>query len=620
MYLFSIHIRNWFICVCLIVYSGETIYAQSKTQPSSDSSFFLAHKKGLLGKIGKSLSVNAAPPALPARGVIKNESAFNQYKGKIIRNIHIQKLGFNRSVNDTSRNDRNVFNDIGDALHPSTATKVILNNLFFSAGDTLYPYLLADNERYLRNLSYLQDARISIQEDPDSKDSVDVIILCKDVFPVGGSLDEGTEKSASFELNDDNLLGTANRIQIKNFFDATRNPKYGLGFEFMKRNLGGSFLNLTIGYENEAPAFNSGRREEKALYLRGDLPLVSPYHEWTGAFEIADHYTQNVYLSDSLYKANYQYSYKNYDGWIGYNIGARKQLQQNFKSRLKRLIALRLVDKNFSVLPQYFQNNYQINYNNLTAALGSYTIFEQDFYHTNFIYGFGRNEDVPEGFSIAFTGGWTSINHVSRPYIGFDYQRNYFSNKNNYFNYAIRFGTYYNNGRLEDISGLTSLEYFTKLRKLGNSRWFLRHFISGSVTQLAHTYLNQPLLLSSDYGIPQLPNPNFLASTRATINGSSVFYNTWKLVGFSFAPFSFANFTYLKTQGKDFQTGDIFMAIGGGVRTRNENLVFGTIELKAYYYPRTTTNTNQWNITVNSNIIFKYNSQLINRPDFIKVN
>ena len=100
----------------------------------------------------------------------------------------------------------------------------------------------------------------------------------------------------------------------------------------------------------------------------------------------------------------------------------------------------------------------------------------------------------------------------------------------------------------------------------------------------------------------------------------SVFYNTWKLVGFSFAPFSFANFTYLKTQGKDFQTGDIFMAIGGGVRTRNENLVFGTIELKAYYYPRTTTNTNQWNITVNSNIIFKYNSQLINRPDFIKVN
>lgn len=211
MYLFSIHIKIWFICVFLIAYSGETIYAQSKIQPAADSSFFLAHKKGLLGKIGKSLSVNAAPPALPARGVIKNETVFNQYKGKIIRNIRIQKLGFNKSVNDTSRFDRNIFNDIGDALHPSTATKVILNNLFFSAGDTLYPYLLADNERYLRNLSYLQDARISIQEDPGSKDSVDVIILCKDVFPVGGSLDEGTEKSASFELNDDNLLGTANR-------------------------------------------------------------------------------------------------------------------------------------------------------------------------------------------------------------------------------------------------------------------------------------------------------------------------------------------------------------------------------------------------------------------------
>jgi len=159
------------------------------------------------------------------------------------------------------------------------------------------------------------------------------------------------------------------------------------------------------------------------------------------------------------------------------------------------------------------------------------------------------------------------------------------------------------------------------LRKLGNSKWYLRHFLSGSITQLVNTVLNDPLRLASDYGIPQLNNPDIKASTRFTINGESVFYNTWKFVGFSFAPFVFANATYLKTIGGPVNAGDIYTTVGGGVRTRNENLVFGTIELKAYYYPRTTyLNTNPWNITINTDLRFKYVSQLIKRPDFVVVN
>ena len=596
------------------------ITASAQTKEPADTAFFLAHKKGLLGKIGKSLSINVPEPILPQRGVVKSETIFNQYRGKIIRHVTIQKLGFNKSVNDTIRTVKNIFNDIGDMLHPSTASKVIRNNLFFNSGDTLYPFLMADNETFLRTLTYLQDARITVRQVEGAADSVDVVILCKDVFPVGGSMDAGSPNTASFEVNDDNLLGSGNRIQIKNYYDANRRPDYGVGFEFLKRNIAGSFLNVAVGYENEAPAFNSGLREEKALYIRGDLPLVSPYHKWTGAFEIANHFTENAYLPDSLYQSDFRYRFGILDGWLGYNIGAGKQLQQNFKSRLKKLIAVRIAHRDFDEVPSIYQTNYKIDYSNLTTILSSYTIFEQDYYHTNFLYGFGRNEDVPEGFSLGFTGGWSNRNNVSRPYIGFDYQRNYFSNRSNYLNYGLHTGIYYDHGRLEDISVLTSIEYFTKLRKLGNSRWFLRHFLSGSITQLVKTVQNDPLRLSSDFGIPQLNNPDLRASTRITFNGSSVFYNTWKLVGFSFAPFTFSNVSYLKTIGSSISTGDIYTAIGGGVRTRNENLVFGTIELKAYYYPRVTGSMSQWNVTVNTDIRFRYTSQLIKRPDFVVVN
>jgi hypothetical protein len=78
--------------------------------------------------------------------------------------------------------------------------------------------------------------------------------------------------------------------------------------------------------------------------------------------------------------------------------------------------------------------------------------------------------------------------------------------------------------------------------------------------------------------------------------------------------------SYLKTIGQNVKTGDIYAALGGGARTRNENLVFGTIELKAYYYPRITGTMSQFNITLNTDLRFRYISQLIKRPDFVVVN
>ena len=618
MHLPLLNIRNKIVWLLLTCFISGTVCSQENV--SADTVFFLAHKKGLLGKIGRSLSVNISDPLLPTEGAVKNEAVFNPYRGKIIRQIVVQKVGFTKSVNDTARVDKNIFSEIGDALHPTTGQKVILNNLFFSPGDSLYPYLMADNERFLRELSYLQDARITINTNTGNADSVDVVIICKDVFPIGGSLEEGTEKMASFEVNDDNILGTGNRIQIRNIFDSDRKPHYGIGFEALKRNVAGSFINLALGYRNEAPTFNSGRREEKNVYLQGELPLVSPYHVWTGAFEIAQHFTENGYWNDSIYASDLKYRYHIFDGWIGYNIGARKQLEQNFKSRFKKLIAIRGVKRTFQDVPDLFKNNYNIAYSDLTSVLASFTIFEQDYYHTKFLYGFGRNEDVPEGFRLSLIGGWTNRNRISRPYLGIDYQRNYFSNKKNYLNYNLRLGAYYNNGRVEDISFLTSLDYFTKLRRLGHSSWYVRHFLSGSITQLKNTVLNDPLRLYSDFGIPQLNEPNLKASTRLTFNCESVFYNTWKLVGFSFAPFAYTNITYLKPIGAPLATSDLYSAVGGGIRTRNENLVFGTMELKAYYYPRTTLSMSPWNITFNTDLRFRYVSQLIKKPDFAVVN
>ncbi len=604
---------------CLFIGLAIPMNVSAQTKEKSDS-FFLAQKKGLWGKIGKSISISSKDQPSIEDGVKKNEASFIKFKGKVIHSIIVEKLDFSRTVNDTSRSTKNFFNDIGNKLHPNTSEKVIKNNLFFSEGDTLYPALIADNERFLRDISYLQDAKILIRNTENTKDRVDVIIICKDVFPVGGSADFGSEKLINFEVNDDNLAGTGDRVAFKNMIDLDRTPHYGASIEYLRRNIMGSFINVDLGYSNIEPAFNSGRKEESAIYVKADLPLVSPYSTWTGGFESSLRFTRNNYISDSVYASDFKYTYRLFDSWVGYNIGAKAYISDRYQNRKKHLLALRSVYRHFNDIPNINKTIYNSLYSNLTSVLASISVFEQDYYHTNFIYGFGRNEDVPEGFSMSLTAGWTNKNNFSRPYLGFDYQRNYFTRNNAYINYMFKFGAFYWANQLEDLSFLTSIEHFTKLKKIKGSRWQTRQFISGSITQLLRTRLNDPLLISSIYGLPGTNNKSIKAATRITGNFENVFYNNWKFFGFSFAPFGFTNITYLRNSGSSISDGDIYTSFGAGVRTRNENLVFGTMELRAYYYPRSVANMHIWNIVFSTALKYKYNSQLVNKPDFAVVN
>ncbi len=585
-----------------------------------DSVFFLANKKGLLGKIGKSVSVNTPSSTIILKDAEKNANQFEPFKNRFIRNISVEKLNFNNLINDTTDRKAGTFSKIGNALHTKTKETIIYNNLFFKKGDQLYPNLLADNEKLLRDLSFLQDAKIIVDLRYDHIDSVDIIIVCKDVFPIGGSMNEGSVDLVSFELNNDNLFGTGNRIQIQQLIDTKRNPNYAFAAEFLKRNIAGSFVNIAMGFQQQKPAFNSSRREERSVFIRGDLPLVSPYHRFTGGMDISINQTDNVYLNDAEYNLMWKYHYYNLDFWMGYSLGTKKRLKDNFNSRKRNILAFRLLNRDFFAKPDILKTIKDSRFDNISGVLLSYTLFEQDFYHTNFIYGFGRNEDIPEGFNLSLTSGWTNREGFSRFYSGVEYNRYYFNRKKNYLNYTIKSGGYLNQNKVEDFSFLSSVDYITRLRKLGSKFWNIRHFLSGRITYQRNTRFNDPLRLSSIFGIPRFQNNTSDASGRVTINAESVFYNTWKFFGFSFAPFGFTNISYLKISGLNFTKGEVYTALGGGIRTRNENLVFGTIELKAYYYPKVANNMNNWNIIVSTDLRFRYQTQLIRKPDFTIVN
>lgn len=589
------------------------VSAQDNGNNSQDT-FFLAKKKGLLGRLGKSISTT--PTDEPPQ---KIENPFIKYKGKIIRSVQLVRLGFECSIYDTCDVKNNFGIRMANALHKNSRERIIRNDLFFKEGGRFFPYLVADNERYLRSLPYIQDARIVVGFAPGSIDSVDVVVLTKDIFSLGGKVKIATRTRGRIELQEENIGGSSNRLFLSGLYDQDRNPHQGYNGEFTVRNIGGSFVDWTAGYTNFAESFSSGKREETNFFTRWEKPLVTPYKPSTGALEAGYYTTNNGYVSDSLYKSDFRYTYYNIDGWLGYSLDSKRRLYANREIKVHKFVALRAFNQHFFTTPEIVATQFDARYTNFTGSLASINIFRQSFYKTNFIYGFGRNEDVPEGFSIALTGGWIKKQQLRRPYSGIDFNLTNFKKRGFYSNITFSTGGYFYRKRFEDINLLLNVEHFTRLKKI-NAKWFQRTFITTSFASQINPVLNAPLYVTSNFGLPYFTPDNVNYDLRSTLKLESVYYNTNRILGFRLAPFVFGDMSLLKPSKQNLDKSNFFSAVGGGIRTRNENLVFGTIELRGYYFPRTIGDMRGWKVEVSSNIRFKYNSTFIKRPDFVNAN
>jgi len=89
--------------VSLIIISDQ-VYAQDDSTPHSlrDSTILLRSKKGIFKKLGDAIWIDAPLFEMQNNsGVIKNESPFTKYKGKIINQIQVNSVSYEISFNDT---------------------------------------------------------------------------------------------------------------------------------------------------------------------------------------------------------------------------------------------------------------------------------------------------------------------------------------------------------------------------------------------------------------------------------------------------------------------------------------------------------------------------------------
>ena len=204
------------IVLLLFIFSFLTYCLCAQESKDSSGVFFLAKKKGLLGKLGKSLNTDGVDPDPNA---VKVVNPFVVYSGKTIRTIRILRLGFERNIFDTTTYKNSFGAIIANGFHRSTLVKVVKNNLFFKNGDKIHPYLMADNERHLRDQIYIQDARILIDTVQNCTDSVDVVVITKDVFPLGGKFNMSSTTKIAAQIRNENVAGSGSQLSFSTLYD-----------------------------------------------------------------------------------------------------------------------------------------------------------------------------------------------------------------------------------------------------------------------------------------------------------------------------------------------------------------------------------------------------------------
>ncbi|MDP4284360.1 MAG: hypothetical protein Q8891_08055 [Bacteroidota bacterium] len=570
--------------------------------------------KGLLGKVIQNFRQDTTIVA-PVNNLQRNEAKFNRYEGFIIRKIIIKRLPFGIPFSDTTKNLQSPLTRLANDLHHTTKTQVVKNNLFFNKNDFVKPYLMADNERFLRQLPYLQDAEITVEPTGLGSDSVDVIVLTKDVFSLGGEIGSLGVKQSKVQMREDNFAGSGNAAVLDALYDDRRENNFAFGGEYIRRNIGGSYIDGNLGYQSFYSAL-SGPNQENYYFLNLSKPLINRYMQWVYELDLAYHSTRHLYNSDSVYYSDNRYRFYNMEAWAGYNINAKDFTSQQESNKLRKLIGVRMIQQKFQDIPTKYLSTYNWRYADLMGLLATLTFYRQNFYKTQFIYGFGRNEDIPEGLLLSITTGYTIKQNRSRPFLGFNFQQYHFNKKNNYIGYTVRAEGYLDKGSIEDINLLANINYFDHLKSIG-TRWKQRFFLNLDAAQQTNTVLNEPLYLNSKFGLPEYGYNQIGGTLRATAKAESVFFSPWSLAAFKFAPFVFGNASVFSPYLSD---AKLFSSIGGGIRTRNESFVFGTIEIRGFYFPQKNFHNESFGLELSTNVIFKYNTQFVKKPDFIEIN
>ena len=534
-----------------------------KTSQTYDSLYHWAEKKPFVNNLLRLFINQNAVNHIEAGPEIPSHERYSAFAGKTIRNIRLAKLDpFGPGINDTIFLEETSLERFLNNTHIKTRDKVLIRSLLFRKGDRLDPRIIADNERIIRQLPFIQDARIIVI--PVSESKVDILLISKDQYSLGFGYNVGGLKAGKFELYDQNFLGIGHRIKAELLYDYNRRNPGGYSFAYSSENIFGSFIRVQAKYQN---AFDT-----EFLGIEAEHRFLTPTTKFSYGFKNSAISTkENFDTSLSVYPLRYYYQ----DYWLGRSFGVA-----NNANRI--ILAARFINNIVYERPDISENDYHY-LQKYELYLGSIAFSRENFYKMQLIYNFGKTEDIPFGTLVELTGGWENNEFFDKFYTGLEVSNGQLFPRFGYMYLKLGVGGFFNQNLFNQGIVDIRARYFSNL--IPAKRFQLRQFINFSYTNGIERYSNELIYIRNDNGIRGLWTRQISGVQRTTLNFETVIFSPYYLYGFRFTFYTFADLGLIGSYKEKLIDNTIYSGFGIGLRLRNENLSFKTLQIRIGYYP-----------------------------------
>jgi hypothetical protein len=527
---------------------------------------------------------------------IKKTKGFRKAEGKFIREIYITTLNpFGYSLQDTAVHPRSFLIKAANSIHIKTRPIVIQNRLLFKKNEHYDSLLVNESVRLIRSQKYVRDVLLYTLATSRKADSVDVYIRVSDVWSIVPALSI-SNSSINAGLADNNLAGLGNRFE-GNIQSNRTSHIYVKRFSYLIPNIRNSYISLNLQYMfpgQDDPAKNYEFVRSYYSPLSSNLQYLfsqnkdilrsmelsksfySPYTRWAGGLFLGQMLTAQSYLYNDTIR--YLASKTNIsDFWVA---RAWQISRWNRDGRITSFILSgRVVSTRYKGIPAAAAAAGANIFNKEDTYFTSIGITTRKYIQDQYIFNYGKIEDVPVGRAFAMTVGM-DVKHTQRMYLGLH------SSWGNVFNFGylstdLEYGTFIGSKGLQQGVITARINYYTRLINI--KYWRLRQFI-------------RPTLI---YGINRQPSDNltfmgemkgfekleYTATRMLVLTLQTQSYSPWSLLGFNFGPYFFSSFGILGNESSGFSRSRIYSLFGLGVLVKNNYLTFSTFQISMTFYP-----------------------------------
>lgn len=592
----------------LILVPAHIKYKVKKSPSAKTNDFYdnlekKTEKKWFTKQMHDALVVNSQAINDDTVAFEKPEQAYKQYLGWTINKISYRQVDvISGNVEDTLLLESSGIIKSLNSMKTKTRLQVLKKNTIINIGNALNAELLNDNERIFRALPYIVNAKIYAQSLDSINHEVELIIVTQDQFSIGLSPAFSNIDKFGLRLFDRNTFGTGSEISYALLYEKDTIPEYGSNIYCSINNIGGTFTNVRISYTNTPST--------EAFTIQGYKDFITPQTKLGGGIFLSkksDHW----YLASTDTSLFIPYGGAFADTWIGYS-------PQFFtpQSRNQVVIAGRYDYEAYFDKPLVEADTNQ-QFANSELLLAAISFRRINYFKSKLLVGFGRTEDVPIGELISITSGYQFSELSDDPYIGIGIgiARN---TPFGIIGVKIDFGGFinYDKHTLNDGAFAAKFTYYSPLHSIG--RFSLRNSIRLSYLNGINLPNYRVTNIASD--IRGLSGNTFYGQDKLVSSIESIAFTPWYFIGFRFALYAFADIGFLGFDDTLLDKRHLYSAIGVGLRLRNENLVFRTIQLRFALYNLGPEGISHKGFDINTSEDQLFNAIEIGKPKLVRFN